>query len=290
MGVSRASLFSPLSHRALISLSSSSSSSSSSILCFRRVNQKSWQILRSASSSMAMMVRADRDQAPDAAAEASCVDSPSSASALLPNSVDTGPAATDAASSASAAGSAASAIQFLTLCQRLKTTKRAGWINHGVEHSESIADHMYRMAVMAIITNDVPGVNKDRCVKMAIVHDIAEAIVGDITPADGVPKEEKSRRERAAIDDMCNMLGKGFSVDELRELWNEYETNASPEAKLVKDFDKVEMILQALEYESAQGKDLDDFFRSTAGKFQTDVGRAWAGEIIARRNRPAQLS
>ncbi|KAM0828444.1 hypothetical protein ACQ4PT_067550 [Festuca glaucescens] len=182
------------------------------------------------------------------------------------------------------APSASSAIDFLTLCYRLKTTKRAGWVRRGLQGPESVADHMYRMGVMALVAADLPaGVNRDRCVKMAIVHDIAEAIVGDITPADGVPKEEKSRRENEALDQMCALLGGGSRADEIRELWMEYEDNATLEAKVVKDFDKVEMILQALEYEKEQGRDLEEFFQSTAGKFQTDVGKAWAAEIASRR-------
>eukprot|EP01018_Ginkgo_biloba_P023918 Gb_23596 [translate_table: standard] len=185
----------------------------------------------------------------------------------------------------SASSSPSSAIDFLTLCQLLKTTKRKGWLNHGIKNAESIADHMYRMAAMALIAVDVPGINRDRCVKMAIVHDIAEAIVGDITPSDGIPKEEKSRREREALDEMCRVLGGGSRAEEIKELWNEYENNSSREANLVKDFDKVELILQALEYETEHGKILDEFFESTTGKFQTDVGKAWAAEIIARRNR-----
>ncbi|VAI44527.1 5'-deoxynucleotidase HDDC2-like [Triticum dicoccoides] len=185
---------------------------------------------------------------------------------------------------APAASSASSAIDFLTLCYRLKTTKRAGWVRRGVPGPESVADHMYRMGVMALVAADLPaGVNRDRCVKMAIVHDIAEAIVGDITPADGVPKEEKSRREKEALDHMCALLGGGSRADEIRELWMEYENNATLEAKVVKDFDKVEMILQALEYEKEQGRDLEEFFQSTAGKFQTDVGKAWAAEVASRR-------
>lgn len=84
---------------------------------------------------------------------------------------------------------------------------------------------------------------------------------------------------------MCGILGGGLRADEIHQLWNEYEDNSSPEAKIVKDFDKVEMILQALEYETAQGKNLDEFFQSTAGKFQTDIGKAWAAEIVSRRNR-----
>uniref|UniRef100_A0A7I4C9D0 5'-deoxynucleotidase n=1 Tax=Physcomitrium patens TaxID=3218 RepID=A0A7I4C9D0_PHYPA len=179
--------------------------------------------------------------------------------------------------------SPAAAIQFLTLIQRLKTTKRTGWVNHGVKESESIADHMYRMAVMAIISGDLPGVNKDRCVKMAVVHDIAEAIVGDITPNDNISKEEKNRLENAAIDEMCQLLEGGMAADEVRELWQEYENNSTPEAKLVKDLDKLEMILQAAEYETEQDKSLDGFFQSTKGKFQTDLGKAWAAEITRRR-------
>ncbi|KAI8539258.1 hypothetical protein RHMOL_Rhmol09G0167900 [Rhododendron molle] len=182
------------------------------------------------------------------------------------------------------ASSSSSAIDFLTLCHRLKTTKRKGWINHGIKGPESIADHMYLMSLMALIVSDLPGVNRERCIKMAIVHDIAEAIVGDITPSDGVPKEEKSRREQAALNEMCEVLGGGLRAEEIKELWAEYENNSSVEANLVKDFDKVEMILQALEYEMEHGKVLDEFFLSTAGKFQTEIGKSWAAEIVSRRN------
>ncbi|ESQ46322.1 hypothetical protein EUTSA_v10000291mg [Eutrema salsugineum] len=184
-----------------------------------------------------------------------------------------------------AAVPASSAIDFLSLCSRLKTTPRAGWVKRDVQNPESIADHMYRMGLMALISSDIPGVNREKCMKMAIVHDIAEAIVGDITPSCGVSKEEKNRRESEALEHMCKLLGGGERATEVAELWREYEANASPEAKVVKDFDKLEMILQALEYEQDQGKDLEEFFQSTAGKFQTDIGKAWALEIASRRKK-----
>ncbi|CAA0826894.1 Metal-dependent phosphohydrolase [Striga hermonthica] len=188
-------------------------------------------------------------------------------------------------SSPSRSPSPSSAIDFLTLCHRLKTTKRTGWVRRDVKEPESIADHMYRMGLMALISSDIPGVNREKCMKIAIVHDIAEAIVGDITPDDGIPKKEKSRREREALKNMCELLGGGERAKEISDLWMEYEENSSLEAKLVKDFDKVEMILQALEYENEQGKNLEEFFESTAGKFQTDLGKAWALEVASRRKK-----
>ncbi|CAI9782210.1 unnamed protein product [Fraxinus pennsylvanica] len=119
-----------------------------------------------------------------------------------------------------------------------------------VKNPESIVDHMYRMGLMALICTDIPEINRDKCIKMAIVHDIAEAIVGDITPSDGIRKHEKNRREREALEHMCKLLGGGPRAKEIDDLWMEYEENSTPEAKIVKDFDKIEMILQALEYEN----------------------------------------
>ncbi|KAK9078856.1 hypothetical protein SSX86_002914 [Deinandra increscens subsp. villosa] len=195
-------------------------------------------------------------------------------------------ASSDSSSSPSPSSpSPSSAIDFLTLCHSLKSTKRAGWVKRDIAGPESIADHMYRMGLMALIASDTPGVNRDRCIKMAIVHDIAEAIVGDITPSDGVPKAEKSRREKEAIDHMCKLLGGGPRAEEIHDLWMEYEENSTTEAKVVKDFDKIEMILQALEYENDQNKDLEEFFQSTAGKFQTNLGKSWASEIASRRKK-----
>ncbi|KAI9221175.1 HD domain-containing protein [Blastocladiella britannica] len=179
----------------------------------------------------------------------------------------------------------ASILKFLHIVSNLKVTKRTGWIRHGVPAPESIADHMHRMGVMAMLVQDA-SLNRDRCVKMAIVHDIAEAIAGDITPNCGVSKEEKFRLEQDGIDKLCDLLAPAsLPREEIRALWLEYEAASTPEALFVKDLDKFEMIVQAFEYEKAHPEvaPLDDFFRSTKGVFAHPQVKSWVDQLYADR-------
>jgi putative hydrolase of HD superfamily len=185
-----------------------------------------------------------------------------------------------------AASSASAAIDFLTLTRKLKTTKRTGWIMRGVPNPESIADHMYRMSLMAMISSfSNTTINTNRCIKLALIHDLAEAKVGDITPHCGVSDKEKYELELKTMEHISEMLGPLLGGEEILGLWKEYEEGVTEEARLLKDLDKIEMILQAQEYEVDGGheKSLDQFFTSTEGKWRTEVGKAWAAEIVSRR-------
>ncbi|XP_069455141.1 5'-deoxynucleotidase HDDC2 [Ovis canadensis] len=175
-------------------------------------------------------------------------------------------------------------LQFLRLVGQLKRVPRTGWVYRNVQKPESVSDHMYRMAVMALVTKD-EHLNKDRCVRLALVHDMAECIVGDIAPADNVPKEEKHRREEEAMKQLTQLLP-GDLQKELYELWEEYETQSSAEAKFVKQLDQCEMILQASEYEDLENKPgrLQDFYDSTAGKFSHPEIVQLVSELEAERN------
>ena len=180
-------------------------------------------------------------------------------------------------------------VQFLHLATNLKTTPRTGWVKRNVKDPESIADHMYRMSLMALLMEgNSDGYDVDRCIKLAIVHDLAECIAGDITPVCGVSDGEKYRMESEAMDTITSMLGDNVASRNIRALWDEYERGETKEAKLVKDFDKVEMIVQAGEYERDQGDrgvELQEFFDSTAGKWRTDVGKSWAQVVTDERAR-----
>lgn len=192
----------------------------------------------------------------------------------------------DASSSPPPSSSASRAIDFLTLTRTLKTTKRTGWVMRGVHNPESIADHMYRMSLMSMIASFSNGaLDTNRCIKLALIHDLAEAKVGDITPHCGVSDDDKYTLELTTMEQVKEMLGPMMGGDEILELWKEYEEGSTEEAKLLKDLDKIEMILQAQEYEAegSHEQSLDQFFTSTEGKWRTEIGREWAKEIVGRR-------
>eukprot|EP00026_Physarum_polycephalum_P011759 Phypoly_transcript_12002.p1 GENE.Phypoly_transcript_12002~~Phypoly_transcript_12002.p1 ORF type:complete len:352 (+),score=43.57 Phypoly_transcript_12002:26-1081(+) len=179
-------------------------------------------------------------------------------------------------------------LDFLLICGKLKTTKRTGWVNHHVKLPESISDHMYRMGILSFLIDD-EKIDKTRAMKVALVHDLAESLVGDITPFDGVTKEQKRKLEHDAMDKIRNTVG-GKIGDELYEHWLEYENAETPEAKFVKDFDKFEMILTAHEYETAQNISLGQFYESTKGAFKTPLVQSWVAELEKRRLDAQKLS
>ncbi|XP_030830246.1 HD domain-containing protein 2-like [Strongylocentrotus purpuratus] len=175
-------------------------------------------------------------------------------------------------------------LKFLQFVNDIKIQPRRGWQLRGLSNVESVSDHMYQMSVMAMMITDKMGLDKNRCVQMALVHDMAECIVGDITPVDGVSKEEKHRREKETMDKLSKLAGPEAG-QELYELWKEYEEQSSPEARFVKDLDRFEMISQAFQYEKRENKPglLQEFFDSTQGKFNHPLVKEWVEELNTQR-------
>ncbi|KAL1985308.1 hypothetical protein VTN96DRAFT_7986 [Rasamsonia emersonii] len=180
-----------------------------------------------------------------------------------------------------------SPVPFFHLLERLKTTKREGWRRFGLVYGESISDHMYRMAVMTMLAPPslASRLNIPHCTKMALIHDMAESLVGDITPVDKeVTKEEKARREAAVMDYIESTLLSGvpggqLSGGEIRRVFQEYEDNETLEAKFVHDIDKMELLLQMVEYERTHGIDLSEFSH-VASRIQLPEVKEWAATVL----------
>lgn len=178
-------------------------------------------------------------------------------------------------------------FEFMRIVGNLKSLKRTGWVRKGVEDPETVSGHMYRMAMISFLINEnQDNVSRDRCIKLSLVHDLAESIVGDITPDEGISTEEKHRREKEAMEKIASLVP-NIVGNELLDLWNEYEEQSTKEAKIVKDFDKFDMILQAYEYEEKEktpGR-LQEFFDSVEGKFKTETVKSWVNHLKNERTK-----
>jgi putative hydrolase of HD superfamily len=175
---------------------------------------------------------------------------------------------------------------------QLKQLYRQGWLLRGVppERCESVADHVFGMAMLAWwITdgffsagsgqgaagdasappNSVKGTacgttstavpDRDKVIRMVLVHELGEIYTGDLVPGDHVPAEEKHRREREGLWRVVGKLPKG---QEYLALWDEYEAGETPEARFVRQVDRLEMAFQARVYQQQGFAPMGEFYES----------------------------
>ncbi len=160
-------------------------------------------------------------------------------------------------------------IELFMEIGKMKSSKRTGWLAEGIENPESVADHSYRMAYIALILGSQrDDIDTNKAVAMALVHDVPESQTGDIlvdwkikfhtkeemertkNKNHGITQEEKFDLERKAMEKLSG------NNKEMMHLWLEFEAQETREAVFVKSIDKFEMLLQVYEYEKSHGKDL----------------------------------
>lgn len=165
-------------------------------------------------------------------------------------------------------------LAFLRATERLKNVTRSAWSSEG--RRESVAEHSWRLCLMALVFGgSFPGVDFARLVKICIIHDLGEAIGGDIPAPQqaGRPKAADERRDLLRLLEPLPPELRG----EITGLWDEYEEAGSPEARLAKALDKLETIMQ-----HNQGSNPPDFDY----RFNLEYGRRFTGDdplIVAIR-------
>ena len=180
-------------------------------------------------------------------------------------------------------------LRFFEIAGKLKETKRLGWITQvKVEHPESVADHTFRCVLMAMILEDFNEIDKCRLMQMLLLHDLQEAITGDF---DAIAKQklgirQVELRQEKAIQDIIKLLPESHR-EELLDLWNDFHQKESPESRIAYDIDKLEMIIQALEYEKKgySSSSLDTFWKSVQGDIKTKIGMKWFTILFQERNK-----
>ena len=164
-------------------------------------------------------------------------------------------------------------LEFLRAAERLKNVHRSAWTSAGAR--ESVAEHTWRLCLMAVVLSDeFESIDVGRLLKMCIVHDLGEAIGGDIPAIHQDPAAPKSAEERRDLITLLEPLPEK-TKQAILALWDEYEAATSPEAKVAKALDKLETIMQ-----HNQGLNPDDFdFR-----FNLTYGTRYTGDhpLIAR--------
>jgi putative hydrolase of HD superfamily len=151
---------------------------------------------------------------------------------------------------------------------RLKRLYRQGWLKRGLpeELCESVAEHSFGTAFLAILIAGKSGscgefgrLDSGKAALLALVHEMGESYAGDITPVDGVSREAKEELEREAI---LRALEGHPDREWLLSLWEEFEAGETPEAKFVKQLDRLEMGLQAALQEAEGFPGMGEFYDS----------------------------
>jgi putative hydrolases of HD superfamily len=155
---------------------------------------------------------------------------------------------------------------FWRYAAELKHEQRKGWQRKVEGRVESVADHSFGVALLALYEGERRGYNLERILKLALIHDLEEAIIGDLTPKDkqrrGLSKVRKDRE--SAARELVSKLPARARASYLR-LWRDLRTKKSKEARLVHQLDKVEMAFQANEYGKRTGqRKMHDFYESAS--------------------------
>lgn len=131
-------------------------------------------------------------------------------------------------------------LEFLAMAEKLKCNTRHSYTSSG--RHESVAEHSFRLALMAYMVNDeVPEIDTDKVIRMCLIHDLGEAITGDIPSFEKTDSDEAA--EDSAVSGFVNQLPE-YWKKQLGEMYSEMNELKTPEAKLYKALDKLEAVIQ----------------------------------------------
>ena len=158
-------------------------------------------------------------------------------------------------------------LEFMRSAERLKDALRSAHTSSG--RQESVAEHTWRLCLLAtLVAPDYDDLDELRLLKICIVHDLGEAIRGDVPAVRQEAGVSKAAEERADLARLITPLSEATRA-ELLALWDEYEAAATAEARLAKALDKLETLIQ--HNQGANPPDFDYEFNLSYGAERTDL-------------------
>jgi putative hydrolase of HD superfamily len=165
-------------------------------------------------------------------------------------------------------------LDFIVEIGKLKGMPRLYWLLRGIKNPETVAGHIFTLAIMAwIFGKERKDLNQEKLLKMALCHELSAVYTGDTTPYDRIlPKDEKEREEvlkkmiRLSKKEKKWIFLKDYKAEkkaltkltkkldpqmrkEILDLWHDYRTRGSPEAKFLGQLNILAVLLQGLLYE-----------------------------------------
>jgi putative hydrolase of HD superfamily len=155
-------------------------------------------------------------------------------------------------------------VDLLIEAGTMKQVPRMGWAMRGVPRVESVAEHSFGVALVALTLAGMledSDLDTEKVLVMALLHDLAEVRLTDlpVSAARLIPRGVKRQAEASAMADLLAPLP---AAGRLKALWQEFEDQTSPEGRLVRDADKLEMMVQCLRYEWAGSLGLDEYWHN----------------------------
>jgi putative hydrolase of HD superfamily len=161
------------------------------------------------------------------------------------------------------------ALRILLHAQRLKQVPRTGWVLRGIPQAESVAEHSFGAAFTALVLAEMvePTLDTTKVLTIALLHDLSESVTGDLpTPSNAhFPPGAKSQAETAIL---AELLAQAPVRERWQAWWCEFEERSSPEGRLVRDADYLDLLIQAYIYEQTTGNRwLGEFWPSSPPEF-----------------------
>jgi putative hydrolase of HD superfamily len=165
-------------------------------------------------------------------------------------------------------------VDFLFEVGMLKRTPRSGWQFLGTGN-ETVAEHVFRTTMITfVLAADSPDVDRDRALRMALLHDLPEARTGDLNYMN---QKYVTADEGAAAAAMARDLPFG---EEMERLLAEYRAQETPEARLVRDADQLEMLLELRDHQDAGNPRAREWMPFVVERLGSEFARELARRII----------
>jgi putative hydrolase of HD superfamily len=184
-----------------------------------------------------------------------------------------------------------SLLSLLLQGSQLKLVSRTGWAMRGIADAESVSDHSFGVAFIALVLAHVVEQRLDmtKLLTMALLHDLPEAVLSDV-PSPALLYFSADAKTTAERDALSAVLAEFPQREQWEIWWQDLEEGASPEAKLVHDADRLDMLLQAYVYEQTTGNRwLEEFWLDVSrASFNCDVSRSLFDALCQARERGAR--